>query len=482
MNLRYLVFFVALFVFGEQISSNLRSAAAESSKPNILIVLVDDMGYGDPGCFNASSKIATPNIDRLAREGMRFTDAHAAGPVCHPSRYGLMMGRYPFRTDVSRWPKKPLIEEGQTTIASLAKSHGYRTAMVGKWHLGFEEDGYDKRLPGGPADRGFEEYFGMRASTDIPPYFYIQGDRAVAAPTAHIESRNTPGWSRIQGEYWREGGIAPGLELKDVLPRFTDEAIAAIERHGKLSDDKPLMLYLALTAPHTPWLPTAEFRGRSGAEMYGDFAMMVDAMVGRVLGALDAAKFADNTIVFFTSDNGPTWYPEDVKRTGHDSSGGLRGMKGSHWEAGHRVPFIVRWPQRVRPDSVSQQTICFTDVMATIAEIVQAKLPDDAGEDSISFLPDLLEKPNAGQAKRNTLVVGKSLRSGHWKWIEGHEPALFLRPEAGTVPRSNEPAGQLYNLQDDLAETNNLINKYPEMVTKLKQQFQDIRESKKTRP
>ena len=182
------------------------------ANPNIVIILADDMGYGDPGCYNPNSKIATPHMDRLAKEGMRFTDAHAPGPLCHPSRYGLMTGRSPFRTDVSVWPKKPLIAEGQMTLASLLKSQGYRTAMVGKWHLGFLEDGYDKPLPGGPVACGFETFFGFRASTDIPPYFFIRGDHAVTPPTDHIEARHTPGWSPIQGEYWREGGIAPGLD------------------------------------------------------------------------------------------------------------------------------------------------------------------------------------------------------------------------------------------------------------------------------
>jgi arylsulfatase A-like enzyme len=183
-------------------------APKPAGKPNIVIIHVDDLGYCDPGCYNPKSKIATPNIDRLAREGLRFTDAHAPGPLCHLSRYGLMTGRYPFRTDVSRWPKQPLIDKGQVTIASFLKSQGYRTAMVGKWHLGFREDGYDQPLSGGPVDCGFDTYFGTRASTDIAPYFFIRGDRAVTPPTDHIEEHHSPGWSPIQGEYWRAGGAA----------------------------------------------------------------------------------------------------------------------------------------------------------------------------------------------------------------------------------------------------------------------------------
>ncbi|MGK0216841.1 MAG: arylsulfatase A, partial [Planctomycetota bacterium] len=291
----------------------------DASKPNIVVILVDDMGFGDPACFNPDSKIPTPNIDGLARDGMRFTDAHAPGALCHPSRYGLLTGRHPFRTDVSVWRRKPVIEAGQATIASVAKSQGYRTAMVGKWHLGFAEDGYDKPLPGGPVDVGFDSFFGIRASTDIPPYFYIRGDRAVAPPSDRIDANSSAGWSPIQGAFWRAGGIAPNLELADVLPRFTDEAVEVIKTHA--GSEEPLLLYLAYPAPHTPWLPSDEFTGKSGAGSYGDFLVMVDAMIGRVLKALDAAGMADDTLLVFTSDNGPVWYDTDVERFGHDSSG-----------------------------------------------------------------------------------------------------------------------------------------------------------------
>ncbi|MEM1068935.1 MAG: sulfatase-like hydrolase/transferase, partial [Planctomycetota bacterium] len=201
--------FRCLFLFVLLLSSLTAHALAADSLPNIVFIMVDDMGYGDPGCYNAESKIPTPNIDSLAAEGMRFTDAHAPGPLCHMSRYGLLTGRYPFRTNVGRWPKFALIEPDQMTIASLLSESGYRTAMVGKWHLGFNENGYENPLPGGPVDVGFDSYFGIRASTDIPPYFYIAGDRAVQPPTDRIEARNSEGWTRIQGEFWRAGGIAP---------------------------------------------------------------------------------------------------------------------------------------------------------------------------------------------------------------------------------------------------------------------------------
>ncbi len=385
------------------------------AKPNIVIVLVDDLGYGDPGCYNPQSKIATPSIDRLAREGLRFRDAHAPGPLCHPSRYGLMTGRYPFRTDISRWAKQPLIEEGQVTIASLLKTAGYRTAMVGKWHLGFRENGYDQLLPGGPLDCGFDSYFGLRASTDIPPYFYIRGNRAVTPPTGHIAEHHSEGWSPTQGAFWREGGIAPGLELKDVLPRLTDEACAVLNAQAGNKPDArpPLMLYLAYTAPHTPWLPAAEFAGKSGAGMYGDFVMMVDAQIGRVLAALEKAGMTQDTLLILASDNGPVWHPADVARFGHDAAGGLRGMKADAWEGGHRMPFIVRWPGRVKAGTVSDQTICFTDLLATFADICGAKLPAGAGPDSFSFLPVLEGRQPEGQPIRGPIVMQAGSSSSH---------------------------------------------------------------------
>ena len=447
----------------------------QPSNPNILILLADDMGYGDPGCYNPKSKIATPNIDRLAREGMRFIDAHAPGPLCHPSRYGLMTGRYPFRTDVSRWQNKPLIEEKQMTIASLLKSQGYRTAMVGKWHLGFLEDGYDKPLPGGPIACGFETYFGMRASTDIPPYFYISGDRAVLPPTDHIVAHYSPGWSSTQGEFWREGGIAPGMALKDVLPRLTEEALKVINSQVRANQDtrKPFLLYFAPTAPHTPWLPSQDFVGKSGAGMYGDFAMMVDAEIGRILAALDNSGLAKDTLVIFTSDNGPNWRQEDVKRLEHASAGEWRGMKSDAWEGGHRMPFIVRWPGRVKAGTVAGQMICFTDLLATFAEICGAALPNDAGPDSFSFLPVLEGVQPADKPIRTSFVMQAGsvasmmmIRSGDWKLINGLGSGGFTKPNS-IKPMPGQPAVQLYNLRTDPAETTNLADGYPDKVKEL---------------
>jgi len=458
--------------------------AAETKKPNIVIILADDMGYGDPHCFNARSKIATPNIDRLADAGMRFTDAHASGPLCHPSRYGLMTGCYPFRTDISRWPRHPLIENGQVTIASLLRQQGYHTAMVGKWHLGFEEHGYDQPLRGGPVDHGFDTFFGLRASTDIPPFFYIRDDRAVRPPTGHIDEHHSEGWSPIQGAFWRGGGIAPGLDLADVLPRLTDEACAVIKNQAarEAASRQPLLLYLALTAPHTPWLPSAEFTGKSGAGMYGDFVMMVDAQIGRVLTALDQAEMTQDTLLIFTSDNGPVWYSADVARFGHDAAGGLRGMKSDVWEAGHRMPFIARWPGHVKAGTISDQTICFTDLLATFADVCGVRLPTGAGPDSFSFLPALESRQPKGVPVRGPIVMraGSSsammIRERDWKLINQLGSGGFSKPRT-IKPGPGDPKGQLYNLRDDLAETNNLYLEHPEIVARLEAEMNRIIEA-----
>lgn len=459
---------------------------SQAAKPNIIVILVDDMGYGDPACYNPESKIPTPNINRIAAEGMRFTDAHAPGPLCHMSRYGLMTGRFPFRTNVNVWPKQPLIEEGQMTVASLLTEAGYQTAMVGKWHCGFLENGYENPLPGGPADRGFQSFFGIRASTDIPPYFYIRDRMAVSPPTDHIDANNSEGWTPIQGAFWREGGIAPDLELKDVLPRFTDEAITVIETHAKgKKAEQPLMLYLAYPAPHTPWLPSPEFSGKSGAGMYGDFLMMVDAQIGRVLATLEEQKMGDDTLIVFTSDNGPVWYPEDTKRFGHDSVGGLRGMKADAWEAGHRMPFLVRWPGTVKPSSVTDQTVCFTDLLATFADIVKTELPAEAGPDSFSLLPVLAGTQPEGKAIRAPIVMKSGggammIRSGNWKLIDQLGSSGFSEPKK-VKPGPGDPKGQLYDLAADPAETTNLYLQSPEIVTRLTTEMATIVESGRSR-
>ncbi len=461
---------------------------AFTKPPNIVLILVDDMGYGDPGCYNAKSKIPTPNIDRLAGDGMRFTDAHASGPLCHVSRYGLMTGNYPWRTEFN-WRRQPVIAEDQQTIASFLKAQGYRTAMVGKWHLGFTEkliEDYSGELRGGPVDRGFESYFGIRASTDIPPYFYIRGNRAVMPPSATIADNNTKGWTRIQGAFWRKGKIAPDLKLEEVLPRFTREAVSVITRHSENKEKKPLFLYLAYPAPHTPWLPSRQFTGKSKAGLYGDFMMMVDAMIGNVLKALDTTGMRKDTLVIFSSDNGPVWYDQDVEKFGHDSSGGLRGMKADAWEAGHRMPFIVRWPGKVGAGSRTDHTICFTDLFATFATICGKKLPDTAAPDSFDFSPVLLGIGAAGDKQRPPIVMAAGggtmlIRDGDWKLINALGSGGFSNPRR-RKPQPGDPPGQLYNLVEDKAEKNNLYLEKPDIVARLNAKLNNIRKSQRTRP
>ena len=458
--------------------------AVENKKPlpNVVIILVDDMGYGDPACFNSQSKISTPSINSLARDGMIFTDAHAPGPLCHMSRYGLLTGRYPFRTNVSIWPQHPLIEKNQATIASISQAAGYRTAMVGKWHCGFvEEDGYDKPLPGGPVHRGFDTFFGIRASTDIPPYFFIRDDHAVSPPIQNIAANRSKSWSPIQGAFWRGGGISCDLKLHDVLPRFTNEAIGVIKHHAAdKSSNRPLMLYLAYPAPHTPWLPAGEFRGKSGAGMYGDFLMMVDSEIGRVLAAIENEGMSEETMIVFTSDNGPVWYEEDTQRFEHDSAGGLRGMKSDAWEAGHRMPFIVRWPGEVSPGTASAHLVCFTDLLATFAQLMQLDLLDGVGPDSFSFLPELTGVAERLTPERKQFVMRAGsvasmmvIRSGQWKLITergsgGFSPPSRLRPSVG------KPAGQLYRMPSDRSEFENLYSSHPEIVAKLERELQQV--------
>lgn len=454
--------------------------ATAPSMPNIVVIMVDDMGYGDPGCYNADSKIRTPHIDSLARDGLRFTDAHAPGPLCHLSRYGLLTGRYPFRGNPGSWSTKASITEEQATIASFLKSVGYRTAMVGKWHLGFDEQGYDRPLPGGPVDRGFDSFFGIRASTDIPPYFYIRDRHAVQPPTESIGASHSAEWSPIQGAFWRAGGISPDLSLKDVLPRFTAEAISVIQAHAERPSESraPLMLYLAYPAPHTPWLPAREFVGQSGAGMYGDFAMMVDSQIGLVLEALKKAGMSENTLLVFTSDNGPVWYDADVARFGHDSSGGLRGMKSDAWECGHRMPFVIRWPGRIVAGATTSRTISFVDLFATLADVLHQPLPPAAAPDSFSFATELLDTSASAQAHRETLPLKSgggfmTIRSGDWKLIRGLGSGGFSEPRR-IKAKPGQPPGQLYNLKEDPAEQDNLYAERPEIVARLAEILEKI--------
>lgn len=445
------------------------SLALQAASPNIIFILADDMGYGDLKAYNPASKISTPHLDQLAAGGMVFTDAHSGGSTCVPSRYSLITGRFAARRKQLNWRGGPVIAPGRLTFAGVLRAQGYRTAMVGKWHLGFTMKSpgvfdYEKPLTGGPVDCGFDSYFGMPASLDIPPYFYISNRTPTMAPTESVAAKDSvggkEGWNRIQGAFWRAGKVGPDFKHAEVTPRFAAEAVKVIESHdGK----KPLFLYLALPSPHTPWLPTKEFIGKSGAGMYGDFMMQVDHVIGQVMGGLKKAGMSDNTLLIFSSDNGPVWYDKDTERFGHRSSGSLRGIKGSVWEGGHRVPFIAHWPGRISAGSRSAHTIAFADVLGTFASAAgRTELPQGAAEDSVSFLPVLLHPDRKHQPRPPILHDTKVIRDGDWKLISTRGGRGF------NADRKVKYGTELYNLKDDLSEKNNLAEKMPEKVKNLR--------------
>ncbi len=457
------------------------AGAQSKERPNILFILADDMGYGDVSSFNDDSKIETPNIDRLAEEGRRFTDAHAPGSVCMPTRYGLLTGRYPMRSE-TYWSDGPMISSNRTTVPGLLSEAGYTTAMVGKWHLGFvggTDYDYEHRLAGGPVDRGFDSYFGIPASLDIPPYFYIREDRAVVAPLLQVPERKPEDdhWTGIQGPFWRKGGIAPGFHHDDVLPRFQEEAISYITNYERNGPNDPFFMYLALPAPHTPWLPLKKYRNSGGAGMYGDFVRQVDGMVGNVLKTLERLDIKKETLVIFTSDNGPVWYKKDMKKFGHSATGPYRGQKGDAFEGGHRVPFIVRWPGYVSSGTTSDQLLSFTDLLATFSDLVDHELPEEEGLDSRSMLPAMLGE--ASGPIRETIVheaTGtRAVRSGSWKLIPTKGSGGFITE----VPEDEQVStpGQLYNLNTDPGEQNNLYAEKPQKVKELKKLLEEIKQS-----
>ena len=443
------------------------NTTTQPPRPNILFILADDMGYGDPGCYNPESKIPTPNIDRLAAEGVRFTDAHAPGPWCVPSRYGLLTGQYPIRAQLN-WQERALIDPQQLTIASLLRRNGYRTACIGKWHLGFDgvDDwntfASDQVLAGGPIDRGFDSFFGMYASLDIPPYFYIEGNRPLVPPTDTIganQSENAT--TTISGAFWRAGRIAPGFTFTEVLPTFTQKAISFISDY---SDTTPFFLYVPLTAPHTPWVPTEDFVGKSEVGKYGDFMMQVDDVVGQLMTALENTEQLDSTLIIFASDNGPVWFAEDVEHYDHRATASLRGMKVDAWEGGHRVPFVARWPEQIPAGTVRDDLLSFTDMLATFAAVVGDSLSETERADSYNLLPAFRNETLA-EPIRQEMIIGESIvRKGPWKLIvDGGEGVLSRVYGRGVMTDPVNSPNELYDLANDLSETN---NRYEEMTDK----------------
>jgi arylsulfatase A-like enzyme len=457
---------------------------ASAARPNIIYVLADDLGWGDLRCYNAKSAIPTPRADRLAREGMRFTDMHSNSAVCTPTRYGILTGRYAWRTRLKQgvlWGESPnLIEPGRLTLPAMLKKQGYYTAGLGKWHLGLgsaEKTDYSKPLRPGPVDHGFDYYFGIPASLDMEPYLYFENDRAVEQPTATIEGRSEP-----RGVFYRGGRIAPKFKIDQVLPTLTAKAAQIVRERAR--QGQPFFLYIALTGPHTPWVPAREFRGRSQAGLYGDFVTQVDDTLGQVLSAVDEAGIAENTVVVFTSDNGADWKISDKDEFTHRANADWRGEKADIWEGGHRIPFLLRWPGKVKPGSVSDELGCLTDFMATAAEIVDFKLPRDAAEDSYSLLAAYLGRK--GKPVRETIVHHSvdgmfSIRQGQWKLELGLGSGGFSSPKR-EEPQPGGPAGQLYNLKQDPGETENLYLKRADVVERLTALLERYKKQGHSRP
>jgi arylsulfatase A len=482
------------------VANPLRTAwgSEPSPPPNIVLILADDLGIGDPTCYNRESKISTPHIDRIAHEGMRFSDVHSASSVCSPTRYAILTGRYAWRTrmksGVLQGYSRALIDQSRPTLPSILKQAGYATAGFGKWHLGFQQFNpgqsepaqpvdYANPLRPGPVTLGFDEFFGIPASLDMPPYLFVNNDHPVEMPTAKIGGSGDSKYAR--GPFWRAGAIAPSFHHADVLPRITERAVAFLDNQAKSGGRKPFFLYFAMTAPHTPYLPGRHFVGKSGAGDYGDFVSMVDSSIGDVLDALDRGGLADKTLLIMTSDNGARWTPEEIRQFGHRSNLNNRGQKSDIYEGGHRIPFLVRWPGKVRPGSTSDELGCLVDLMATCAAAAGVPLPENTAEDSFNLLPAILSQPLARPIRDAVVHHSGSgmfaLRSGEWKLAFGLGSGGFTQP-AFRKPKPSEPAGQLYNLATDRQETTNVYAQHPEIARSLTEKLERIRRTGRSRP
>jgi len=477
---------------------------AKESHPNIIVILADDMGYGDVQSLNEKSKIPTPNLNRLATEGMTFTDAHSPSAVCTPTRYALLTGRYCWRTKLTRGVlggySPPLIQPDRSTIATLLKKQGYSTHAVGKWHLGMsfpmldgkESEGkkwdgdpgvdFSGKITDSPIHHGFDSYFGVSASLDMAPYVYIRDDRFNQLPSEEQQAVGFP-------HFVRNGPRSKEFVIDGVLDRLTQEAVQVVQQQSTL--EKPFFLYFPLTAPHKPTQPHERFRGKTGLNEYGDFVMQVDWTVGQILEALDQTGLTENTIVFYTSDNGSYMYRYDeqgkkdhvddskiqgFRAENHRPNGELRGTKADVWEAGHRVPFFVRWPGQIKPGSQCSTPITHTDIYSTCASIANVKLSDSEAEDSSTLLP-MLKGEN--QAQREALIVNHSIngmfaiRDGHWKLVLGNGSGGREKPSG----KPFEKPYQLFNLSEDIAETTNLIQEHPDVALRLEKTLEEYRSS-----
>jgi arylsulfatase A len=477
------------------------SSAPAADKPNFIFILCDDLGYGDVKCLNPEGKIPTPNMDRIAKEGITFTDAHTPSSVCTPTRYGTLTGRYNWRTKLQKGVlgglSPHLIATDRMTVASMFKTQGYHTAAIGKWHLGMDwqvKEGqtvselsietpdqawsvdFTHPAKNGPNAAGFDYYFGISASLDMVPYCFIENTRVTAQPT---EDRSL---EMIQGateRYTRKGPAAPGFTGYEVLPTLTQKTTAYIaEKAADAKAGKPFFIYLPLASPHTPILPNPEWRGKSGLNQYGDFVMETDDAVGRILKSLDDNGLTENTVIIFTSDNGcspSADYPALLAK-GHNPSGKLRGHKADIYDGGHRVPFLVRWPAKIKAGQTTAQLTCLTDFTATAAEITGAAIPENAAEDSFSFLPTLL-----GETRKTTRksVIHHSIqgifaiREGKWKLALCPGSGGWSAPRPGNEPKDAPPV-QLFDMEADLGEQNNLAAQHPEIVASLTKKLETL--------
>ena len=445
--------------------------------PNIIFILADDMGYGDVSALNKESGINTPYIDKIAEKGVVFTDAHSSSAVSTPTRYGILTGRYNWRStlkqSVLNGYDKALIPAERTTVASMLAKQGYETACIGKWHLGWTwanvEKGvdsvdYSKPIMNGPTTLGFDYFYGIAASLDMPPYVYVENDQPTAIPD-HITSGKGM-------EMWREGPTAPDFNHRKTLSHLIDKAVEYI--NGR-SDDKPFYLYLPLPAPHTPIVPDKQFQGKSGLNPYGDFVMEVDYMIGRIVEALRDNGIEENTLLIFAADNGcsPMANIEELEEKGHYPSYIYRGHKADLYEGGHRIPCIAQWPAGIKPHTVNQ-TICLTDFMATFAAITGYKISDNEAEDSYNLLPlltNISEQETIREATVHHSIEGEfTVRRGDWKLLlsPGSGGWSFPHPGEDAAILQSLPKIQLYNLKTDPGETNNVYRENPEVVREIR--------------
>jgi len=461
----------------------------ESQLPNIVVVLADDLGYGDLSVYAENNKIKTPHLDQMAKEGLRFTDAHTPAAVCTPTRYGFLTGRYNWRSTLKKGVltgnSNALIPQDRTTIATLLNKKNYHTAFIGKWHLGwnwatktgmvkrgdgwnpqdFEHIDFAKPIEQGPNSLGFDYSYGHSGSLDMAPFVYVENNLPTAIPTSSTVNKGRYSW-------WREGPTAPDFIHEEVTPNFFERSIKYIEARSK--EENPFFLYLALPSPHTPILPTQPWQGKSGLNPYGDFTMMVDTYMGKLLQSLKDLGIEDNTLVLFTSDNGcsPAAKIDEMQAKGHFPSGPFRGHKADLYEGGHRVPFIVKWPAVIPKETVSHQTICLTDLLATFADITNYKLKENEGEDSYSLLQLLMQptitKPLREATVHHSIEGNFAIRKGDWKLLLNAGSGGWSSPTPKEVKNNPAlPQVQLYNLKEDPQEAHNVEADHPEKVAAL---------------